>query len=704
MPFRFLLLSLSVVLSLGLSAQSWSLSWSDEFNGTSIDGSKWGYDIGTGAAQGLWGWGNGELQYYTDDLDNARVENGDLIITAIEEDYAGSNYTSARMVTRNKFSQTYGKFEARIDLPTGQGIWPAFWMLREYNPWPGEIDIMELVGHLPGSCHGTAHWGEVGNVQSAGGSIYAADWTTSYHTYTVEWWPDHLRWSVDGQVYFELDRTQVTPAHPWLFAENYHMLLNVAVGGGWPGSPDASTVFPQEMKVDWVRVYDHVPDLQPVTFRVDMAQAGLVPDDQVYVTGSFDDWSGDTHALTDLGNGIWSATLDLPQGLHEYKFTVNGWGGIEESFAPDAPGTLTSYGENVTYVNRYIDVRWEPIETDADCFSSTEGCPGSGGPGCTDPDASNYSIAATSNDGSCVYPVHFSVDLSLESVPGHTAYIQGVFNGWCGDCMPMNDANGDGVWEATIDLPPGSHEYKFTTEAWSGLVEDFQVGAPCTNTTYDGGAVYTNRIFNLGTAPVVLPVVCFNDCDACAPIEPEFYDVTFRVKMPDPSLVALLEVGGTVYEMVPSLWESHALSVSVEASSAMAYRYGTPAGALGMAWETLPAACGDNGWRSVSITDNTDLGVVCFSNCGPCPGCVDPFAANFDPLADPTSSNAFCLEGASEGCTYAEAENYNGAAQWDDGSCVFAPVPSDCPDNNGDGLVGVNDVLILLSAFGDACP
>ena len=239
--------------------------------------------------------------------------NGNLVITAREENFGGSNYTSARMVTRNKFSQTYGKWEARIDLPTGQGIWPAFWMLRENNPWPGEIDIMEMVGHLPGNCHGTAHWGEVGNVQSPWGRHHRPDWTTDFHVYTVEWWPDHIRWSVDGQVYFELDRTQVTPANPWLFAEDYHMLLNVAVGGTWPGSPDATTVFPQEMRVDWVRVYEHVPEPQPVTFRVDLSQESLGTGDQVYVTGSFDDWAGSQHALQSQGNGIWSTTLDCPK-------------------------------------------------------------------------------------------------------------------------------------------------------------------------------------------------------------------------------------------------------------------------------------------------------------------------------------------------------------------------------------------------------
>ena len=128
----------------------------------------------------------------------------------------------------------------------------------------------------------------------------------------------------------------------------------------------------------------------------------------------------------DGGNGIWSTTIDLPQGIHEYKFTVNGWSGFEESFSPGAEGTLTSYGDNgQTFVNRYVDVSWAGIVTDADCFSSPDGCPGSGGTGCTDPDATNYSAAATVNDGSCTYEVTFRVDLNEENVPGHTAYVNG---------------------------------------------------------------------------------------------------------------------------------------------------------------------------------------------------------------------------------------------------------------------------------------
>lgn len=699
---------LSFLLALSLTsvsfAQTWNLSWSDEFNGTSIDPNKWGYDIGTGAAQGLWGWGNGELQYYTDHLSNARVENGDLLITAVEEDYAGSAYTSARLVTRNKFSQTYGKWEARIDLPTGQGIWPAFWMLREYNPWPGEIDIMELVGHAPSSCHGTAHWGEVGNVQSMGGSVYAPDWTTAYHIYTVEWWPDHIRWSVDGQVYFELDRTVVTPDHPWLFAEDYHMLLNVAVGGGWPGDPDASTVFPQQMKVDWVRVYDHVPEPQPVTFRVDMSQEALGAGDQVFVTGTFDDWSGEAHPLVESVNGIWTGTVDLPQGIHEYKFTINGWSGLEESFAPGEPGTLTDFDGSTTYVNRYIDVAWDALLTDVDCYSTTEGCPGSGGEGCTDSDASNYSPAATIHDGSCLYPVLFEVDLSEAQIAGHTAYVNGGFNDWCGDCAPMGDADGDGVWQLVLNLPPGAHEFKFTTNGWEGLVESFSPGTSCTNTTYDGPNVYTNRAFVLGTSPLDLDPVCFNSCSACTPVAPSYHVVTFRVQMPDPSMEATLEVQGATYVMSDAMWGAKAVTVTVSGDADFTYRFGTPAGALGTAWETVPAMCSSNGWRSATATQDMAMQVVCFGSCEGCLGCADPYAGNFDPIADPNSPASLCEGVGIAGCTYPAASNFDVDAIWDNGGCSFPAASNDCPDSDGDGMVGVNDVLILLSAFGNTCP
>lgn len=694
---------LSFFIAFGLTsvafAQNWTLSWSDEFNGTSIDPAKWGYDIGTGAAQGLWGWGNGELQHYTDNTNNAHLNNGQLIITAREETFAGSSYTSARLVTKNRFSQTHGKWEARIDLPTGQGIWPAFWMLRENNPWPGEIDIMELVGHLPGSCHGTAHWGTVDNVQSSGGSIYADDWTTGFHTYTVEWWPDHMQWSVDGQVYFNLDRTQVSP-DPWLFGEDYHMLLNVAVGGGWPGSPNASTVFPQEMKVDWVRVYEHVPEPQPVTFRVNMSSQSLNVGDGVYVSGLFDGWSGDATPLTHEGNDIWSTTVDLPQGIHEYRFTINGWNGLEESFSSGAPGTITVEDGGSSYVNRYVDVGWTGVTTDADCFSSPSPCP-SAGPGCNDSDAANFNGNATSNDGSCVYNVGFSVSLNEVSANGQTAYVNGTFNQWCGDCNPLSDPDGDGVWTGTLTLANGNHEFKYTTNGWSGLVESFDVDEPCTNTTYDGSDVFTNRTLNVVSAPVVLDPVCFGTCEACWPEGPTFFEVTFRVQMPDPFMEGAIEVNGEVIPMFGALWGARTATVSVPGNAPTTYRFGTPAGALGMAWETAPG-CG-GAFRLLTPTEDVALSVVCFGSCAPCAGCSDPFAANYSPLASPDSPASNCAGTGELGCTYSEASNFSSSAVWDDGSCTYTNSGYSCPDLDGDGIVGVSDVLAMLSFFGASC-
>ena len=227
----------------------------------------------------------------------------------------------------------------------------------------------------------------------------------------------------------------------------------------------------------------------------------------------------------------------------------------------------------------------------------------------------------------------FRVDLSEESVPGHTAYVNGTFNGWCGDCAPMYDADGDGVWELTLALPMGPHEYKFTTNGWSGLIENFAVGTPCTSTTYDGPNVYTNRTFSIGTSPLDFAVVCFNSCSACASAPVVYHDVTFRVQMPDPEMEAVLEVDGVEYPMTTGMWGAHEVTASVQGGQDFGYRFGTPAGPLGMAWETVSGSCVSQGMRSGWIEDDVELAVVCFSSCTACQGCADPFSANFDPLA-----------------------------------------------------------------------
>jgi beta-glucanase (GH16 family) len=236
------------------------ITWQDEFNGAAnspIDGNKWKFDIGGS------GWGNNEQQYYTNSTSNVRHDGqGHLAITARKENpanyqchYGTCQYTSGRILTADKFSQTYGRFEASIKVPRGQGIWPAFWMLGGNN-WPttGEIDIMEHVGKDPTTVYGTVHGPGYSGAEGVGGNRnLGVPLSDAFHTYAVEWSPNLIVWFVDGSEYF-----RVTPASlggdQWVFDHSFFMILNLAVGGHWPGYPDGTTQFPQTMLVDYVRV------------------------------------------------------------------------------------------------------------------------------------------------------------------------------------------------------------------------------------------------------------------------------------------------------------------------------------------------------------------------------------------------------------------------------------------------------------------
>jgi len=233
------------------------LVMADEFDTDGIPNSTiWGYDIGTGEN----GWGNNELQYYTDRAENVTVQNGILIIKANEESFNGSAYTSARLLTKGLFEQQYGRFEARIRLPYGQGIWPAFWMLGadiNSNPWPGagEIDIMEYRGQDPttilGSVHGPGYSG--GQAISKSYTLENDRFDTGFHVFGIEWGPEYVNYYVDDVLY-----NQITPADvtgEWVFNKPFNILINLAVGGSFVGSPNAETVFPQTMLIDYVRVY-----------------------------------------------------------------------------------------------------------------------------------------------------------------------------------------------------------------------------------------------------------------------------------------------------------------------------------------------------------------------------------------------------------------------------------------------------------------
>lgn len=240
--------------------------WSDEFNGPAgarPNSTKWSFDVGGN------GWGNNELQYYTAKPSNASLNGqGDLVIAARAEQYMGSDgvqrsYTSARLQTLNKFQFTYGLMEARIQVPAGTGLAPAFWSLgndayNEEDSWPncGEIDAMEVLGSEPNVLNGTLHgpWPSAPN--GIGGEVEsAAPLSAGFHTYGVLWEPDRISFLLDGSVYKTVERTDLPPGSAWPFQHPNFLLLNLAVGGEWPGSPNASTQFPARMVVDWVRVW-----------------------------------------------------------------------------------------------------------------------------------------------------------------------------------------------------------------------------------------------------------------------------------------------------------------------------------------------------------------------------------------------------------------------------------------------------------------
>ncbi len=221
----------------------------------------WGFDIGTGEN----GWGNQELQYYTDRPDNVTIQNGILLITARQESFENSQYTSARLLTKDKFEQQYGRFEARIRLPFGQGIWPAFWMLGadiDENPWPGagEIDIMEYRGQNPtvliGSVHGPGYSG--GEAISKEYTLENDRFDTGFHIFGIEWGPEFVNFYVDDVLYNQITPEDVTGE--WVFNKPFYILMNLAVGGTFVGSPNAETEFPQTMLVDYVRVYKNNAD------------------------------------------------------------------------------------------------------------------------------------------------------------------------------------------------------------------------------------------------------------------------------------------------------------------------------------------------------------------------------------------------------------------------------------------------------------
>lgn len=351
-----------------------TLIWSDEFDGTELDLTKWEPQIGDGSDYGVpSGWGNNEEQYYK--AENAVVSNGILSIVAKKERVQAFAYTSARLRTRNLADFTYGRFEASIKLPAGAGLWPAFWMLstnEPYGGWPqsGEIDIMEYLGHTTDQVFGTIHYGPLWpDNQHQGNNFYLYDgsqFSDGFHEYAVEWEAGEIRWYVDDILFSTKTEADVAPNN-WPFDHDFHILLNLAVGGNLGGTVDAS-VFPQSMDVDYVRVYDSPkPTIRGtrvvnnsaagVVFNVDKLDSSVnvswsVPSDATIVSGQgtsevvvdFGSVSGDVVATFDAGLGTESLTIDVivePSYSKEFSFENFDESGSVSLDTASTTGTLT---------------------------------------------------------------------------------------------------------------------------------------------------------------------------------------------------------------------------------------------------------------------------------------------------------------------------------------------------------------------------
>ncbi len=323
----------------------WNLVWADEFtqaDGSSPDSAKWTYDIGAS------GWGNNELQYYTSRTNNVRIENNQLVIEARQENHLGANHTSARLKTQGKASWAYGRMEARIKIPRGQGIWPAFWMLGTNITsvgWPscGEIDILENIGREPTIIHGTVHGpgysggNGIGGPYSLPGNAVFAD---EFHVYAIEWSTNQIKWFLDGVQYFALTPASLPGGAAWVFTAPQFLILNVAVGGNWPGSPDETTIFPQRMTLDYVRVYSR--SNAPPTSSGALLNGN-------FETGALGPWVGKDFCCANPQGGniagtnglVWNPMIDAAntQGIRNPAFgdfSVKVYGNFNGG--PNAPG------------------------------------------------------------------------------------------------------------------------------------------------------------------------------------------------------------------------------------------------------------------------------------------------------------------------------------------------------------------------------
>jgi beta-glucanase (GH16 family) len=304
----------------------WKMVWSDEFTDPAINASKWSYQVGPSNA-------NSELEYYSNSPKNAFIENGSLVLRAIKENVGGRNYTSAKLMTQKKGDWLYGRVEVRAKLNKGQGMWPAIWMMptdNAYGGWPssGEMDIMELLGHQPAKVYGTIHWNSGGHQQQGSSKTLASGtFADDYHVFGYEWEAGKQRWYIDDALYFSTTKGQP-------FDKRFYLILNVAVGGGWPGNPDGTTPFPNDMALDYVRVYTPSGNVavEPMRMPAGFTLPGTTFQDEVSLTGGKDE---SAVALRDLSGRVVEAgrlaALEtrgfgrgLPKGIYLLEVVAGG--------------------------------------------------------------------------------------------------------------------------------------------------------------------------------------------------------------------------------------------------------------------------------------------------------------------------------------------------------------------------------------------
>ncbi len=537
--------TLLVLFSTTCVSQTWNLIWNDEFNSNQLDSTKWIHDIGTGSQYGLYGWGNSELQYYQPS--NTEVYNGTAKIIAKQEpngivDSWGNTmyYSSSKITTKGIFEFKYGKVEVRIKTIDGQGFWPAFWMLPSGGSWPcnGEIDIMEQWGsdgptntttgaaHV-GICPGSSFYQSFSNVLSSG------SYADNFHIYSIQWQPDYIAWYVDNVQFFQVTPSSYPSNYTWPFNSNdWYLMINLAITSSGPNS---NTVFPSQIEIDYVRVYEQNGILgctdstannydanatidngsceYIVSFSVDLNCAtNMNPPSVVYVTSSAINWDCNTYALNDSNyDGIWTGDIILQNGFFEYIYCTDGWSNSESSgliTSMQNGGTCAPNTDYSTYANRLINISSDTI------ISNVWGSCGTCVSGCTDPTATNYNSNADYDDGSCNYNTNFNVtfqvDMNNVTVPFTIPEVNGTFNGWCGSCWAMSDVNNDNIWNFTTSVPAGSYEYKFAADNWT-IQEDLSNAGNCAVSAWG----YTNRVLNI-TSDTVISVVCWESCLACS--------------------------------------------------------------------------------------------------------------------------------------------------------------------------------------------